>query len=119
MRIGIVIMMSMLTASSVIVHGQTNFEKFKTLYNEKDTTEIKKLLKEWEKTNPNDPELYTSAFNFYFSSSKQEVLSLQKEDPEKESLKLTDSTGKVAGYLTSNLGYSESKLNKAFNYINK
>jgi tetratricopeptide (TPR) repeat protein len=108
-----------LTAFSITAFGQTNYEKFKKLYQDNDTIKIKALLNEWEKINPNDPELYTSAFNFHYSNSKQEILSIQKEDPKKESLKLTDSTGKFAGYLTSNLGYNEDKLERAFDYINK
>jgi tetratricopeptide (TPR) repeat protein len=108
-----------LTAFSSIAHGQTNFEKFKTLFKDNDTTEIKKLLKSWEQTNANDPELYTSAFNFYYSGSKHEVISIQKAEPESQSLQITDSTGEVAGYLTSNMGYNEEILDKAMQYVNK
>jgi|GEM_PF-113964 len=112
-------MLFLLTAFSTVVFGQTNYEKFKTLFQEKDSIKIKGLLSEWEKTNPNDPELYTSAFNFYFSSCKEEILSLQKENPKEEGLQLADSTGKVAGYLSSNVGYNEGKLDRAVNYIDK
>lgn len=107
-----------LTTFSNLVFGQTNYEKFKKLFKDNDTTKIKALLTEWEKSNPNDPELYTSAFNYYFFNSKQEILSLDREQRKKESFQLTDSTGKVAGFLSSTLGYNPDKLTKAFNYIN-
>lgn len=74
-----------LTAFSTLVFGQTNYEKFKKLFKNNDTTKIKSLFAEWEKTNPNDPELYTSAINFYFSNSKQEIVSLDKQQKSKES----------------------------------
>ena len=106
-----------LSTFSNLLLGQTNYEKFKKLSKEKDTASIKFLLAEWEQANQNDPELYTSAFNFYFSNSKQEIISVDNAQRSKESFQLTDSTGKVAGYLSSNLDYNPDKLNKAFNYI--
>ena len=102
-----------------LVLGQSNYEKFKKLSKDNDTTRIKSLLAEWEKSNPNDPELYTSGFNYYFSKSKQEIISIDKAKHGKESFQFTDSTGKVAGYLSSDLGYNPDKLNKALDYGNK
>ena len=104
---------------SHFVFGQTNYEKFKIFFKEQDTTKIKTLLSEWEKSNPNDAELYTSAFNYYFSNSKQQVISLDRQQQNKESFQLTDSTGEVAGFLSSNVGYNTDKLTDAFKYINK
>ncbi|MEO6832527.1 MAG: hypothetical protein ABI378_08795 [Chitinophagaceae bacterium] len=105
-----------LTTFTTLAFGQTNYEKFKTLFKKNDTTKIESLLANWEKTNPNDPELYTSAINYYFSNSKQEVVSLDKEQKNKESFQFTDSSGNVAGYINSNLGYDPNKLSKAIKY---
>lgn len=107
-----------LTMFSTLTFGQTNYEKFKKLFKDNDTTKIKSLFVEWEKTNPNDPELYTSAINFYFSNSKKEIVSLDREQKSKESFQFTDSTGKFAGYINSNLGYEPDKLSKAVKYAN-
>src|SRR4051812_6867121 len=79
------IILLFLTTISTLVFGQTNYEKFKKLFKNNDTTKIKSLFAEWEKTNPDDPELYTSAINFYFSNSKQEIISIDKEQKSKES----------------------------------
>ena len=106
------------TIFSTLVFGQTNYEKFKTLFKKNDTTEIKSLFVEWEKSNPNDPELYTSAINFYFSNSKQESISIDGEQKSKEGFQFTDSAGNVAGYINSNSGYNAEKLNKAIKYAN-
>jgi tetratricopeptide (TPR) repeat protein len=108
----------LLTTFSTLVFGQTNYEKFKKLFKTNDTTKIKSLLTEWEKTNPNDPELYTSAINFYFSNSKEEIISLDREQKSKQSIQFTDSTGKIAGYINSNWGYNPDKLSKAIKYAN-
>ncbi len=105
-----------LTAFSTLVFGQTNYEKFKKLFENNDTTKIKSLLADWEKTNPNDPELYTSAINFYFSNSKQEVVSLDGQQKSEEGFQLTDSVEKVAGFINSNLGYNSGEVSKAIRY---
>lgn len=107
----------LLLFSCFSTYGQSNYEKFKKLFQAKDTTKIKQLLANWEKTNPNDPEFYTSSFNYYFSQSKHEIVALEKEQKGQESLQLTDSTGKVAGFVNSAIRYKPEQLRKAFAYI--
>jgi len=114
-----IIPLLILTGFSSIVFGQTNYEKFKKLFKVNDTVKIKSLLAEWERSNPNDPELYTAASNFYFSTSQKEVVSLERNQKSGESIQLTDSTGKVAGYLNSNLSYDPTRLTKSLSYLNK
>jgi tetratricopeptide (TPR) repeat protein len=114
-----IIYLLFLTVLATQTNAQTNYEKFKTLYKGNDSSKIKMHLAAWEQANPDDPELYTAAFNFYFSNSRQEVISLNKEQHSKESFELTDSTGTVAGYINSNLRYNPAALSRAFSYINK
>lgn len=108
----------LLTAISNLVSGQTYYEKFKTLFQQNDTIKIASLLTEWEKTSPNDPELYTAAINYYFSNSKKEIVSVDRQQKTNESFQLTDSTGQVAGYINSSLDYDTEKLSKAIKYAN-
>jgi len=63
------------------------------------------------KTNANDP-IVILFDNYYFSTSKQEIISLDKENKSKESFQLTDSTGKVALY-EFHLGYNSDKLKQS------
>lgn len=112
-----VISLLFLTSFSIVLFGQTNYAKFKQLFNENDTTGIKELLNEWRAANPNDPEFYTSAFNFYFSQSKKELLTLSRQKGANEALQLKDSAGNVAGYLSSDLGFDSAILSTAFRYI--
>lgn len=74
----------LLTAISNLVSGQTYYEKFKTLFQQNDTIKIASLLTEWEKMSPNDPELYTAAINYYFSNSKKEIVSVDKQQKSNE-----------------------------------
>lgn len=103
----------------LLAAAQTNQEQFKKFFKENDSIKIKSLLAEWEKTNPDDPELYVSAINFYFLNSRQEIISLDREQKSKEGFQLTDSSGKVAGYVNSNTGYDTEKLSKAIAYANR
>ncbi|UUV22587.1 tetratricopeptide repeat protein [Paenimyroides aestuarii] len=99
---------------SSISLGQNKYDKFKLLFNQNDTIELQKLLIDWRKSNANDPELYTSEFNYYFSVSKNEFVSLQQNIVDENSYEIIDSLGNVAGYLTSNVSYNKEKLDKAF-----
>lgn len=108
----------LLLVFSVPVLAQSNYEKFKQLFKNNDSVKIKALLADWEKTDPNDPELYTSAINFYFSNSKQELISLNKEQKDTQGFLLTDSTGKVVGYINTNSGYNTGKISLAISYVN-
>lgn len=85
----------------------------------KDTLNQLKILKEWEKTNPNDPELFTSYFNYHFSKSKKEIIALTTNQPNGQSLVLKDSLNKTAGFLGSEIQYENSELQKGINKIDE
>jgi len=74
-------------------------------------------LKKWEEAFPNDPELYTSFFNFHFNNSKSEVLALTKKEQDGKMLILKDSTNQVSGYLGSQMNYDPNELEKGFSRI--
>ena len=80
------------------VNYQSDFKKY---FDNKDFASQLKTLKLWEESNPKDAELYTSYFNYYFTKSREEVLSLTTNEPTGKALILQDSTGKVAGYIGS------------------
>lgn len=101
------------------VFSQSNFEKFKSLIKDNDTVGQIKLLKEWEISNENDPELYTSYFNYYFTKSNKSLISIQKESNGKEEYQLKDSEGFVAGYITEKNVNIDKYLKKSFEYIDK
>jgi tetratricopeptide (TPR) repeat protein len=104
---------------STLVWGQTNYEKFKKFFRDNDTVKVIALLKEWENSNPDDPELYTSAFNYYYSKSKQELISVGAGQTDTPAFQLTDSAGNVVGYLNSDIGYDPETLTTAFYYVDK
>ncbi|HEV3224756.1 MAG TPA: tetratricopeptide repeat protein [Puia sp.] len=98
--------------------GQSNFTKFKNLEKTNDTAKINAFLTEWQKSEPNDPEIYTSCMNYYYKKSKEEIVTINKTPHGKSSFKLTDSTGAVAGYLNSNSDLNPRYLDSVFYYAN-
>lgn len=93
--------------------------EFDQYFNKGDTLKQQEILTKWEKMDPTNAELYTSYFNYYFSKSRKDVLSLTTQEPNGESMSLLDSTGKTAGYLGSKIIYDEKIFKQAIDKIDK
>ena len=103
-----------------VVHGQDFEKKFKDLAAQNDTVAQAKLLGEWEKTDPKNPELYVAYFNFYAKKSIREVISLDEKPKSNNSLQLNDTgTSNPVAYLNASVNYRSDVLQKAFDYIDK
>lgn len=103
------------------IYGQDNFKaQFDELFNKKDIAGQQKVLQNWEKTNPNDPELYVSYFNYYFSKGRKEVLNLTTKSTSKDSIKLTkEDDNKTVAYLGSQASFNKEDFDKSILYIDK
>ncbi|MEN8249255.1 MAG: tetratricopeptide repeat protein [Bacteroidota bacterium] len=99
--------------------GQNLQNEFDKYFQEGDTIKQLKTLKKWENIEPDNAELFTSYFNYYFSISRQEILSLTTNQPDGESLSLKDSTGNTAGYIGSEFIYNTPNLEKCFKKIDQ
>lgn len=93
--------------------------EFQTCLAGQDTTCQITILKKWEKKNPNDPELFTSYFNYHFMKARQEVIALSTEEPNGEGFVLRDSANQVAGFLGSQIYFNPIELKKGFDRIDK
>lgn len=102
-----------------LTSGQNYYEKFKKFSEEKDTIQQLKILKEWESNNANDPELYTSYFNYFFTKSKTEIISISKNSNGKNGYQLKDSIGNAAGYIQPSTAYNQKYAKKGIEYIEK
>jgi tetratricopeptide (TPR) repeat protein len=94
---------------------QNDFQKY---VQTNDTVNQLKVLTDWGKSNPKDPELYTSYFNYHFLKSRQEMISLSTEEPEGEGFELKDSLNQTAGYLGSKIYFDKTELQKGIDKIN-
>ncbi|MGZ3812587.1 MAG: tetratricopeptide repeat protein [Mucilaginibacter sp.] len=90
--------------------------QFKSIQN--DTAAQSKLLAEWTKTQPEDPELYVAYFNFYVRKSMRELVNLETTQHGDKSLQITDpKTGKVVAYMNDGVTYDKDMVEKGLHYI--
>ena len=109
-------------AFSILINfcfGQDYKSQFDQLCQDGDTTKQIELLTKWESEDPQNPELFTSYFNYYFLKSIQEFVSMSTNQPNGESLQLQDSTGQVAGFLGSETVYNSEILQKGLDKIDQ
>ena len=99
--------------------GQAFSLQFKDLVTKKDTVAQFKLLQKWEKTDPEDAELYTAWYNYYANKSMTSVLSLGKNQKGKESFVAKDAADSTAFYINENTNYNTKYVKAGFEYINK
>jgi len=101
------------------VIAQDYYSEFLKACESTDTEKQVEILNKWEESEPTNPELYTSRFNYHFTNSQQEVLELKTGEPKSDALVLQDSLGNSAGYMASKILYDSLELEKAFKYIDK
>lgn len=102
------------------VSAQDFKAQFDKLFEKEDFAGMEKLLPTWEKAKSDDPELYVSYFNFYFSKSRTENLILTKEKESKDSVGLTkENEEKPTAYLGSQIAFKKEDFDKGIFYINK
>ena len=111
----LIILISALGCSVVAQDFKQDFEKLRAA---NDSLAQIQLLNKWEKVNPNDAELYTSYFNYYFTESIREVMAIEREPNSPESLEMYDSINNIKAYINSKIDYDDAFINKGFEYIN-
>jgi len=102
---------------AALAWGQDYQQDFVQSFEAKDTSAQRQILEKWQAADANDPELYTSYFNYYFVKSKQEVISLEGSSSGEQGFALQDSTGKAVGYLNSGLYFNPIDFERAIMMI--
>jgi len=105
---------------SLKVSSQNTLSHFYELADKRDTVNELLLLKNWEISSPNDPDLYVAWFNYYYQVSMDEIVHLSTDSKARGYAKIVDPvTEKKVGTIYSEIAYLPDKVKKAFNYINK
>jgi tetratricopeptide (TPR) repeat protein len=84
-----------------------------------DSLKQREILTEWQKADSKSAELYISYFNYYFQKSRQDLITLTKEEPSGESILFQDSIGQTAGYIGNQVFFNRQVLQKGFNKIDE
>lgn len=75
------------------------------------------FIRQWQKAEPDNAEVYVAYVNVYAREGFKEVLSLSTKQPDGKSLELKDKKNKVVGYLGGTSGFNEAYLEKALTYF--
>ena len=114
-----IFLLFVISISSHLVFSQDYQKKFNEFFQEGDTLNQRLVLENWEKDSPEDPELYTSYFNFHFNKSRMEVLALTNDEPDGESLVITDSLNNTVGYLGGDVHFQSVEFEKGIDKITR
>lgn len=104
---------------SQIVFAQDYHSQFQEYCQSNDTIKQLEVLKAWESTDPINPELFISYFNYYFLKSKQEMLVMANDQPKGDALVLKDSLDQIIGYMGSEFFYDSEDIEKGHEYIDE
>lgn len=113
------LLISLLLTKPVFAQIQPFHQQFQDLVRFKDTGKMGPFIAFWEQKSPTDPELFVSAFNYYFLRAKKEIVQMTPAPEGTGSLEIRDSTGKIAGYMSSKLYYDPVLLDSGYRYINR
>ena len=105
--------------SCCIAFGQDYQTEFLKYCQKRDTANQQKVLAEWEKENPQDPELFTSYFNYYFLKSKRNAVAMSTNKPQEKGFAIKDSLGNTVGYLGDEIFFEQKEFKKGISKINE
>lgn len=95
-----------------------HLEQFRVCLEQNDTLQQIYILRDWEKFNNNDPELYTAYINHYYTKAKTIYLSLESTPSTEESLQVTDSLGNVQ-HLNERIAFNHKLVDQGLAYIDE
>ena len=104
---------------SPLVYSQDYQTQFNELFQKGNTLSQRLVLENWERDDPKNAELYTCYFNYYINHSKRELLALTNEEPDEESLVISDESNNPVGYLGSDIYYDKIEFERGIDKINK
>ena len=102
------------------VSAQTLGDRFYESLMNKEYESADTLLTQWQENNPSDPELFAARFNYFLNKSRKEMMVITGDTVARnESFVLQDSTGAVAGLITSEVTWDEPLFSKAIAAIDE
>ena len=109
----IILLLLLVTSSISIVNAQNSwYDKYLTCVRDSDEHALKAVIEEWEKSEPESPDVYAAWYNYFIKLAMTNVVNLTTTVPDdnQEALQLVDSTGVVAGYMYGIESYNDSIL---------
>ena len=104
-----------------VLLAESNSEKFWNLWNKENEDPATEFLKEWEKKNKKDPELYVCYFNMYIKKASKEQMYVESFLPPNFDGQYMEGQNENGDkiYIYSITDYDDDLCKKAFEYIDK
>ncbi len=104
-----------------VLLAESNSEKFWNLWNKENEEPATEFLKEWEKKNKKDPELYVCYFNMYITKASKEQMYVESFLPPNFDGQYMEGQNENGDkiYIYSITDYDDDLCKKAFEYIDK
>ena len=94
--------------------------RFKQAFDNKNKELTEEILKEWEQSEPRNPQLYVGYGNYFFWQAKEEKLLLSKKPPEDKDIVIQKpDTKEVVGSISPVTHYNPELIKKAVSYLGK
>lgn len=107
----IITLLFIIMNSLSIVNAQNDwYGKYLTCVRDSDVHAWKVMIEQWERAEPESPDMYAAWYNYYIKLAMTDVVTLTTTAPNEnqEALQLIDSTGVVAGYMYGIESYNDS-----------
>jgi len=112
-----VLSFSLLLFVVVKAFSQDYNKDFGDRFNANDTAGMHTTLADWKHAKPNDPELYTSYFNYFVVKARSSVMRLDETHGKNKSLEIRDSANQVVGHMYGESSYDPIYLKKGLAVI--
>ena len=99
--------------------AQNFYADFKEALNTNNEEKQLSVLKQWELNDSNDPELYTSYYNYHYRRAHHSYIEINTSQTSNNGFTLSDSLGNEVGYLEQRHTYDKVELEKAVAIIDK
>jgi len=104
--------------SIVLLPAQDLKTTFYDCFQSRDTACQRKTLAEWEKAEPDNPELLGAYLNYHFMQGREEiVMMMEGTPPAGEALVIQDSLGNPMGYMGSEIMFDWEEIQKGLDKV--
>ncbi len=113
------VVLVLMVAGLAVAAQKGGFEsRFDSAFKANDLARAQKVLSEWSKAAPEDPELYVAYFNFHLKRAERETLVISRDPEEKGAIRIVKSDDeKVVAYIGSGTYFETGDFEKSVEYI--
>ncbi len=105
--------------ASPLIFSQNFKKEFEKVFEVNDVKKEEKILQNWEKQNPEDPELFVSYFNHLYRKSNKNTVQLTSNNTDNQSLSIQNSKNENVAFLSESVSYDPILFQLAIDKIDE